>query len=62
MTSSWTPDAPAGWRGLPWRRLALIGVVLPLGATAVLVWATTDRPKNLDRVPVAVVNNDKIIQ
>ena len=62
MTSSRTPQAPDGWRGLPWRRLALIGIVLPLVAAAVLVWATTDRPQNLDRVPVAVVNNDKIIQ
>ncbi len=62
MTSSPTPESPDGWRRLPWRRLALIGIILPLVATAVLVWATTDRPQHLDRVPVAVVNNDTIIQ
>ncbi len=45
-----------------WRRLVQIGLVLPLVAAAVLVWAATERPQNLDKVPVAVVNNDEIIQ
>jgi len=45
-----------------WVRLVMVGIVLPLLAASVLVWSTTDREQNLDRVPVAVVNNDTIIQ
>ena len=47
---------------MSWRTIALIGIVLPLVAATVLVWATTGRQDNLDRIPVAVVNNDQIIQ
>ena len=43
------------------RHVVLVGVVLPLLAAAVLVWATTGRQQNLDRVPVAVVNEDTVI-
>ncbi len=43
------------------RRLMLVGLLLPLVAATVLVWSTTGREQNLDKVPVAVVNNDQII-
>ncbi len=62
MSSSLTPEFGEPGHGVPWRGLALVGLVLPLVAAAVLVWATTGRQDNLDRIPVAVVNNDKIIQ
>ena len=48
-------------RAVRWRRLVLVGLLLPLLSTAVLLWSTTGRADELDRVPVAVVNNDKII-
>ncbi len=62
MTRSQIFGAIDDFRSPSWRRLALVGLVLPLVAATVLVWATTGRPQNLDRVPVAVVNNDQIIQ
>ncbi len=62
MTGSRTPGTMLDFRSPAWRRLALVGLVLPLAAATVLVWATTDRPQNLDRIPVAIVNNDQIIQ
>ena len=62
MSSSLTPEFGEPGHDVPWRSLALVGLVLPLVAAAVLVWATTGRQDNLDRIPVAVVNNDKIIQ
>jgi putative membrane protein len=42
-------------------RVLLVGVVLPLLAAGVLVWSTDGREAELDRVPVAVVNDDTII-
>ena len=62
MSSNLTPEFGEPGQAVPWRSLALVGLVLPLVAAAVLVWATTGRQDNLDRIPVAVVNNDKIIQ
>ncbi|WP_167880281.1 YhgE/Pip family protein [Nocardioides guangzhouensis] len=62
MSSSLTPEFGEPGEAVPWRSLALVGLVLPLVAAAVLVWATTGRQDNLDRIPVAVVNNDQIIQ
>jgi putative membrane protein len=51
-----------GRPGFPWRRWVLVGLLLPLVAAVVLVWSTTGREQNLDKVPVAIVNNDQIIQ
>lgn len=62
MSSSLIPGSDGSGRTLPWRTIALIGIALPLVAATVLVWATTGRQDNLDRIPVAVVNNDQIIQ
>ncbi len=44
-----------------WVRLIVVGLLLPLVAAAVLVWSVSDRQDKLDRIPVAVVNNDKIL-
>ena len=62
MSSSMTPESDGTGRLAPWQILAMIGAVLPLAAALVLVWATTGRQQNLDRIPVAIVNNDQIIQ
>jgi putative membrane protein len=62
VSSSQTPEYDGTRRLAPWQVLALIGALLPLAAALVLVWATTGRQQNLDRIPVAVVNNDQIIQ
>ncbi len=35
--------------------------MVPLVAAGVLVWSTSDRQQRIDKIPVAVVNNDKII-
>lgn len=43
------------------RRIAVVGVLVPLLAAVVLVWSTTGREQNLDRVAVAVVNEDTVI-
>ncbi|TIC88267.1 DUF3533 domain-containing protein [Nocardioides sp. GY 10113] len=56
-----TPTPSPGGRRVARRRIVLVGLVLPLLAATVLVWATSNRPEHLDRVPVAVVNNDQII-
>lgn len=42
-------------------RLVGVGLLLPLLAAAVLVWSTDDRQQNLTKVPVAIVNDDKIL-
>ncbi|MFC6148712.1 MULTISPECIES: YhgE/Pip domain-containing protein [Mumia] len=44
-----------------WRRALIVGVLLPLVSAAVVIWSVADREEKLDTVPVAVVNNDKII-
>ena len=44
-----------------WVHLVVVGVLLPLLAAAVLVWSVSNRQDKLDRIPVAVVNNDKIL-
>ena len=62
MSGSLIPGSDGSGRTMSWRTIALIGIVLPLVAATVLVWATTGRQDNLDRIPVAVVNNDQIIQ
>jgi len=58
-----TENAAAGRRGTGrrWVQLLVVGVLLPLVAAAVLVWSVSDRKEELDRIPVAVVNNDKIL-
>ena len=44
-----------------WRRIVVIGVLLPLAAASVLIWSATGRQDHIDKVPVAIVNNDTII-
>src|SRR3954452_22707396 len=44
-----------------WRRIVVIGVLLPLVAASVLIWSATGRQEQIDQVPVAIVNNDTII-
>src|SRR4051812_1911134 len=44
-----------------WRRIVVIGVLLPLVAASLLIWSATGRASNLDKIPVAIVNNDTII-
>ncbi len=44
-----------------WTRVTGVGLLLPLLAALVLVWSTADRQQRLDRVPVAIVNNDTIV-
>ena len=39
----------------------LVVALVPLLAVGVLVWSTSKRGDKIDRIPVAVVNNDKII-
>jgi putative membrane protein len=43
----------------PTRILAVC--LVPLVAAGVLVWSTANRQQRIDKIPVAVVNNDKII-
>jgi putative membrane protein len=47
--------------GRRWWRLLAVGLVLPLLAVSVLLWSVHDRGSRLDKVPVAIVNNDQII-
>jgi putative membrane protein len=57
-------DRPDGGEPTParaWKRTVALGVLLPLVTASVLIWSATGRQDNLDRVPVAIVNNDKII-
>jgi putative membrane protein len=44
-----------------WKRVAALGLLLPLVAASVLIWSASGRQDNIDKVPVAIVNNDKII-
>src|SRR3954451_912068 len=44
-----------------WRRIVVIGVLLPLVAASGLIWSATGRQEQIDQVPVAIVNNDTII-
>ena len=44
-----------------WAHLVVVGLLLPLVAAAVLVWSVSNRQDKLDPIPVAVVNNDKIL-
>lgn len=48
-------------RGRRWRRVVTLGLLLPLLASAVLVWSASGRQSKLDKVPVAIVNNDQIL-
>ncbi len=49
-----------GHRGR-WVRLVIVGLLLPLVAAAVLGWSVADRQQKLDKIPVAIVNNDTIL-
>ncbi|MGO4256831.1 YhgE/Pip family protein, partial [Marmoricola sp. RAF53] len=42
-------------------RVVVVGLLLPLLAALVLVWATWDRRTEFDKIPVAVVNNDQVV-
>ncbi|MGH1561537.1 YhgE/Pip family protein [Mumia sp. DW29H23] len=44
-----------------WTRWLAVGVVLPLLAASVVIWSVADREDELDQIPVAVVNDDKIL-
>jgi putative membrane protein len=44
-----------------WTRFATVGLLLPLLAALVLVWSTSGRQQHLDKVPVAIVNDDTIV-
>lgn len=46
--------------GRTWTRLVVVALV-PFLAVAALVWSTTGRGDKVDKIPVAVVNNDQII-
>ena len=48
-------------RHLPWRRILVLGVLLPVVAASLLIGSATGRESNIDQVPVAIVNNDTII-
>jgi putative membrane protein len=50
----------SGMLGSRWVRVLVVALV-PLLAVGVLVWSTTGRSDKIDRIPVAIVNNDKII-
>src|SRR4051794_7893510 len=60
MSEQATVSSRRGHRGL-WLRLVVVGLLLPLVAATFLVWSVSDRQAKLDRIPVAVVNNDKIL-
>src|SRR4051794_24620423 len=56
------PEPVGGARRRPrWRRTAVVGVLLPLAAASVLVWSASGRQAHVDKIPVAIVNNDKIL-
>ncbi len=44
-----------------WVRLVIVGLLLPLVAAAVLGWSVADRQQKLEKIPVAIVNNDTIL-
>ena len=58
MSTSRTTGVPDDAR---WPRYAVPGLLLPLLAAMVLLWSTSDRQQHLDKVPVAIVNSDKIV-
>ncbi|MET0998402.1 MAG: YhgE/Pip family protein [Marmoricola sp.] len=45
----------------PRARFVILGLLLPLLAGMVLLWSTQDRQQELDKVPVAIVNSDKVV-
>ena len=45
----------------PRTRLVTLGLILPVIAASVLIWSATGRQDKIDRIPVAIVNNDKIL-
>lgn len=44
-----------------WVRLTVVGLMLPLVAVLVLVWSALGRQDQIDKIPVAIVNNDTIL-
>lgn len=54
------PDSQES-RWTRWRRITVIGLALPLVAASLLIWSASGRESSLDKVPVAIVNNDTII-
>jgi putative membrane protein len=61
MSEQTEEQTAPGVRRLPWRRILVLGVLLPVVAAWLLIWSATGRESNIDRVPVAIVNNDTII-
>src|SRR4051794_40793014 len=63
MSDQLTGELPGDQeRGRPnWRRIGVAGVLLPLVAASLLIWSATGREDHIDKVPVAIVNNDTII-
>jgi len=63
MSDQLTEDLPGEResRRSHWRRIAVAGVLLPLVAASLLIWSATGREDHIDKVPVAIVNNDTII-
>src|SRR3954447_14374843 len=63
MSDQLTEDLPGEResRRSHWRRIAVAGVLLPLVAASLLIWSATGRQDHIDKVPVAIVNNDTII-
>ena len=61
MSENAPSDRPAVRTGGDGSASSVVGLLVPLLAAAVLVWSTSDRQEKLDRIPVAVVNNDKIL-
>jgi putative membrane protein len=55
------PDVESAPSSHRWRTVMVLGLLLPLVAASVLIWSATGRQANIDKVPVAIVNNDKII-
>ncbi|WP_432477078.1 YhgE/Pip family protein [Nocardioides sp. GXQ0305] len=54
-------DTTSRTRGRHWPTTLTVTVLLPLLAAWVLVWSTAGRQEALDRVPVAIVNDDTIL-
>jgi putative membrane protein len=44
-----------------WLRIAVVGVLLPVAGALVLVWSALGRQDQIDKIPVAIVNNDTIL-
>ena len=47
--------------GRHWLRIALVGVVVPVLAVLLLVWSALGRQDQIDKIPVAIVNDDTIL-